>query len=201
MNLGLNMAWSPTPFPLKWNALYMTNPCISYISGFRILWIRRPNKQLNYDNGAKSPEYRVQFQGQRWEFIKENKKTRFRPRKKENKRVNTLSTKKKTINGQEIMKENTLSTKKKKKLFFLIFLLVESVFSFSFLSSFINSHLTQCIFITKPRVFLAISSSLWPGLSVDNPSWFLRAGSYTSKPTLIGHISLTTHYPSPPPPQ
>ena len=56
---------------------------------------------------------------QRWKFIKENKKTRFRPRKRSRKKKeNSLSTKKaikkkrKNNNGQEKKKENTLSTKK-----------------------------------------------------------------------------------------
>ena len=59
----------------------------------------------------------------RWEFLKENKKTRFRPRKwsrkKERKHAlgqeSDQEKKRKNINCQEKKKENTLSTKKATK--------------------------------------------------------------------------------------
>ena len=62
----------------------------------------------------------------RWEFIKENKKIQFRPRKRSTKieRKHALDQeadqekKKKKHNGQEIKKVNTLSTKKTRKNFF-----------------------------------------------------------------------------------
>ena len=51
------------------------------------------------------------FHDQRWKFIKENKKTRFPPRKKGKKRKHVLTQEK----SKRLKKENTLTTNKKRK--------------------------------------------------------------------------------------
>ena len=75
-----------------------------------------PNQPLIHSNGKYAFHNASVQYNLRWEFIKENKKTRFRPRK---------------VSRKKEVKENTLSTKKATKKRRKNFL-VESVFSYFF---------------------------------------------------------------------